>query len=233
MLVGGFAAQQKYGPDYMISGKDGVHPGWAGQLVMAHAFLKALGLNGEIGIITLDLEAGTAESTTGHRVLSAANSRVELESVRYPFCAEGPLDHDSSIRSGMALVPFQSELNRFVLKLRHPRADHYRVTWGDHSRDYTAAVLEAGVNLADDIVVNPFSEQFQRVDEAVARKQAYETRQIKDLFHGLEGNTDIESTALLTEKVRQALTAAIEREFVPVRHTLDIVALNDGETAPN
>jgi hypothetical protein len=226
MLVGGFEAQQQYGPDYMISGKDGVHPGWAGQLVMAYAFLKALGLNGEIGIITLDLEAGTAMATTGHRVLSAANSRVELESVRYPFCAEGPLDQDSSIRSGMALVPFQSELNRFVLKLTNPRADRYRVTWGVQSRVYTAAALEAGVNLADDFVVNPFSQQFRRVDEAVARKQAYETRQIKDLFHGPEGRVDMENTALLTEKVRQGLSAAIEREFLPVRHTLDIEAAN-------
>jgi lysophospholipase L1-like esterase len=225
MLVAGFEAQQRHGPDYMISGKDGVHPGWAGQLVMAHAFLKALGLTGEIGLITFNLEAGTATATSGHRVLSVKDGRVELESVRYPFCADGPPDQDSSIRSGMALVPFQAELNRFVLKITNAGAATYRVTWGDQSRIYAAAALGSGVNLADDFMINPFTQQFQRVDEAVARKQAYETRQIKDLFHGPEGNTDIESTALLTEKVRQGLAAAIEREFVPVRHTVTMEAL--------
>ena len=122
MLVAGFEAKQLHGPDYMISGTDGVHPGWAGQVVMAHAFLKALGLTGEIG------------------------------------------------------------LNRFVLRVTNSGTETYRVTWGDQSRVYAAAALESGVNLADDFAINPFTPQFQRVDEAVARKQAYETRQIKDLF---------------------------------------------------
>ena len=144
MLVGGYQAQQRWGTDYMITGKDGVHPDWAGQLVMAYAFLKALGLNGEIGTVTLDLESGTATTTSGHRVLSAAAERIDLESARYPFCAAGPADQDGSIRSGMAVVPFNRELNRFVLRLAHPRAEQYRVTWGEQSRVYPASALEAG-----------------------------------------------------------------------------------------
>jgi len=70
--------------------------------------------------------------------------------------------------------------------------------------------------------VNPFSEAFKRVDDAVARKQAYETRQIKDLFHGLEGKADMEMTAALTEKVRTPLVDAIKTAFVPVRHTIAV-----------
>jgi hypothetical protein len=58
----------------------------------------------------------------------------------------------------------------------------------------------------------------------VARKQAYETRQIKELFHGPEGRTDMETTVLLTEKVRQPLVEAVRREFQPVRHTISVVA---------
>jgi hypothetical protein len=49
MLITTYEGKKKYGPDYEIPGKDGVHPGWAGQLVMAYAFLKSLGLDGEIG----------------------------------------------------------------------------------------------------------------------------------------------------------------------------------------
>ncbi|HQG49347.1 MAG TPA: hypothetical protein PK373_09690, partial [Sedimentisphaerales bacterium] len=222
MLVGGFEGKKRFGDDYMIAGKDGVHPGWAGHLVMAYAFLKAMGLDGQIGTITVNLADGKATASEGHRVLTAEPGRIEIESNRYPFCAAGPIDNDGSIRSGMELVPFNAELNRFLLVIPNAPAGNYRVTWGETSKTYTAADLAKGVNLAADFEVNPFSEAFKAVDEAVARKQAYETRQIKDLFHGPEGQADITMTASLTEKVRAPLAAAVSKAFVPIRHTITI-----------
>ena len=222
MLIAGFEGKRRYGDDYMISGKDGVHPGWAGQLVMACVFLRAMGLDGDIGTITLDLAGGEPVVSAGHRVLSTGPGRIEVESRRYPFCATGPIDRDSSIRSGMTLVPFNEELNRFMLVVRNASAGRYRVTWGDTSKTYTAAQLATGVNLAADFEVNPLSEAVHRVDEAVGKKQAYETRQIKDLFHGPEGRADMEMTAALTEKVRAPLAAAIRDAFVPVRHSIRV-----------
>ncbi len=222
MLVEGFNAKQEYGSDYMISGKDGVHPGWAGQLVMAYAFLEAMGLDGEIANISLDLATGKAESSDGHSVLSSNKNQVELESTRYPFCATGELDQDSSIRSGMTLVPFNQELNRFMLKVSNAKADRYKVTWGETSKSYSAAELTKGVNLAADFHVNPFSEAFNKVDEAVIKKQSYETKQIKTLFHGDEGRADMEMTAALTEKTRAPMAKAIKEAFVPVTHTIRI-----------
>ena len=222
LLVQGYYAQRRWGPDYMLSGRDGVHPGWAGHLVMAYAFLKAMGLDGDLGTITVDLADGTATATRGHRVLKVARDRVEVESTRYPFCAEGPIDKDTSLRSGMALVPFNEELNRLILIVRHPKAARYRVSWGEGSRIYSAAALEKGINLAADFEVNPFSKAFARVDQAVAAKQAYETRQIKTLFHGPEMKADADMTVALTEKTRAPLVEAIHRAFVPVRHTLRI-----------
>jgi lysophospholipase L1-like esterase len=224
MLTGGFAAKRRCGDDYMISGKDGVHPGWAGHLVMAYAFLKAMGLDGQIGTITVDLADDRATATEGHRILATTSGRIEIESSRYPFCAAGPADSDGSIRSGMTLVPFNQELNRLVLIVRHAAPGRSIVTWGETSKTYTAEALARGVNLAADFETNPFSAAFQRVDEAVAKKQAYETRQIKDLFHGPEGRADMEMTATLTEKVRTPLAAAIHAAFVPVRHTIRIEA---------
>jgi len=220
MLVGGFEGKKRFGEDYMIAGKDGVHPGWAGHLVMAYAFLRAMGLDGRIGTITFDMNAGAATASEGHRVLAAGPGRIEIESSRYPFCAAGPVDDDGSIRSGMALVPFNAELNRLTLVVRNAPAGRYSVTWGDASKSYTAEQLAAGINLAADFETNPFSEAFKQVDDAVAKKQAYETRQIKDLFHGPEGRADMEMTATLTEKVRAPLADAIRKAFVPVRHTI-------------
>ncbi len=222
MLVQGYDAKQKYGDDFMITGKDGVHPDWAGQLVMAYAFLTALGLDGEIGTLRLDLAQGRAQASNGHRILSSDGKTVHLESQRYPFCATGPLDQDSSIRAGMGLVPFNEQLNRFMLIVNNTAATHYRVTWGEATKRFTAAELNRGINLADTFHVNPFSEAFKKVDDAVARKQAYETRQIKTLFHGPEGKADMDTTASLTETVRAPLAQAIAKAFAPVRHALQI-----------
>ncbi|HNS22635.1 MAG TPA: SGNH/GDSL hydrolase family protein [Sedimentisphaerales bacterium] len=222
MLVGGFEGKQRYGQDYMIAGKDGVHPGWAGQLVMAYAFLDAMGLDGNIGTITVNLADNKATASEGHRILSSQAGQIEIESSRYPFCAAGPANDDGSIRSGMTLVPFNAELNRFLLVVPNAPAGNYRVTWGKTTRTYTAGNLAEGVNLAADFETNPFSEAFQRVDDAVAKKQAYETRQIKELFHGPEGRADMTMTAALTEKARTPLADAIAKAFTPVRHTIVI-----------
>lgn len=222
MFTADFAAHQKYGASYAVPGKDGVHPDWAGHLVMAHAFLKALGLDGDLGTFTVDLGSGRATASSGHKVDGFANNTLTVTSSRYPFCASGPLDKDNSIRSGMTLVPFNAELNRLKLVVKGGAAENYAVTWGDETHDYSAAQLAAGVNLAEDFAVNPFSTPFARVDAAVADKQKYETRQIKELFHGPEGRADADGTSAVTEKAREPLARAIATALVPVTHTLRI-----------
>lgn len=224
MLTEGFAAKQQYGENYALSGKDGVHPGWAGHLVMAYAFLKAMGLDGQIGTFTIDLAAGSASATSGHTVDSFTNNTLTITSRRYPFCAIGATNNDNSIRSGMTLVPFNAELNRLMLLVKNGNATNYSVTWGSETRDYSAEQLARGVNLAEDFEINPFTEAFNAVDSAVAAKQRYETRQIKDLFHGPEGETDIGTTMKLTEEVREPLAKAVATSFVPVTHSIRIVA---------
>lgn len=222
MLTAGFTAHQKYGADYNVNGKDGVHPDWAGHLIMAYAYLKALGLDGDLGTFTVDLGANKAVATAGHTLDSFADNTLTVTSTRYPFCATGPADKDNSLRSGMTLIPFNAELNRLTLVVKGGTAQNYSVTWGETTRDYSAAQLAAGVNLAEDFETNPFSAAFAKVDAAVADKQKYETRQIKDLFHGPEGKADAEATAALTEKARQPLADAIAASFKPVTHTIHI-----------
>jgi lysophospholipase L1-like esterase len=220
MLTGGFAATEKYGADYAVAGKDAVHPDWSGQLLMAYAFLKALGLDGEIGTFTVEFQAGRAVASSGHKVLGFRDGELQLSSARYPFCATGALDKDNSIRSGMTLVPFNQELNRLMLVVTGAPSQGLRVTWGNSSRTYETAQLAKGINLAEDFPVNPFSEAFARVDAAVLAKQAYETRQIKLLFHGEEGRFDMEATAAFTEAIRARINSAIPAAFVPVSHTI-------------
>jgi len=223
MFTQDYFARQKYGADYAVPGKDGVHPGWAGQVVMAYAFLKGLGLDGEIGTFTVDLAHNNATVSKGHELVSFKDGVAEIKSSRYPFCAP-PADvtKDDNIRSGMTLVPFNEDLNRLMLVVKNPSAPQYKVTWGKDSKTFSADELRKGVNLAAAFETNPFSDAFKKVDDAVAAKQNYETRQIKDLFHGLEGRADKEMTSDLTEKARAPLAEAIHKAFVPVTHTLTI-----------
>ena len=99
-------------------------------------------------------------------------------------------------------------------------APRCQVIWGGVTNTYTAEQFSAGINLADDFAVNPFSEAFKQVDAAVAAKQAYETRQIKSSFHSTEARTNMEAVVARTEAERAPLAEAITAAFVPVRHVL-------------
>ncbi|MCA9152232.1 MAG: SGNH/GDSL hydrolase family protein, partial [Planctomycetales bacterium] len=144
---------------YEVAGRDGIHPGWAGQTIMAYAYLRALGLDGDLGTIDVDLSQQQATATAGHQVDRVANGEVTITSSRYPFCADGPADRDDSIRSGMTLVPFNSQLNRLVLKIKGGSGGLYKVTWGGATKTYSPKQAADGINLADEFPSNPFCPQ--------------------------------------------------------------------------
>jgi lysophospholipase L1-like esterase len=238
MLTAGTAAQKQYGASYAIAGADGVHPGWAGHTVMAYAFLKALGVRGDIGLLLVDVKKSKMMTSPGHKLVKAKDGEFVITSSRYPFCAcvpdgeGGPSypvcgkddpEKDNCIRSAMTLIPVNQELNRLILKASNVKAGRsYKLTWGSESRTFTADQLERGINLAAEFESNPFSGAFAKVDAAVAAKQAYETKQIKQLFRGPEAKTDMEGVAARTEQEREPLAAAIQAAFVPVTHTIKI-----------
>lgn len=237
MLTAGVAAQQRYGSNYSITGGDGVHPGWAGHTVMAGAFLKALGLGGDIGTFTIDLKRNKMKLSKGHKLVSSRDGEFSIRSSRYPFCACVPEGQggaaypecgkddsarDNSIRSAMTLIPFNAELNRLMLVASHAPVRSYKVTWGSESKIFSDEQLARGVNLAVEFPGNPFSEAFARVDAAVAAKQAYETTEIKKRFRSPEAKANMEAVVAQCEKERDPLVAAIKSTFVPVTHTLKI-----------
>lgn len=210
---------------YLVAGADGIHPGWAGQVIMAWSMLRSLGMDGDIGTISVNLNDGKFSASDGHKAGSFSDGRLTLTSSRFPFCARGDLDDHNSIRSGMTLVPFADELNRFILQVETPKPGNYRVTWGKHSREYSTEQLAAGVNLAWDFAENPFCEAFDRVDAAVGAKQAYETQQIKREFHSREARDDFDAVIKRTEAERRPLAEAIVKAMQPVTYTIEIKAI--------
>ncbi|MEI6713608.1 MAG: SGNH/GDSL hydrolase family protein [Verrucomicrobiota bacterium] len=228
-------AKAANGDDFDVCGRDGVHPGPNGHLAMAYAFLKGLGCDGNVGEIVMDASGKTTVSA-GHKVVTSAAGTVELESERYPFCFDPDSKSSGSTRSLLAFLPFNQDLNRLTLKVAHLTSDNAKVTWGEESREFTKAQLEAGVNLAAEFTKTPFDKAFGGVMNAVAAKQAYETMIIKGMisqFRAFNAETqkDPELGAIF-ETLRKKFLAThslldseTHAKLVPVKHTLTVTPL--------
>jgi lysophospholipase L1-like esterase len=239
-------AARKYGTNYNVCGPDGVHPGWAGHTVMAYAFLKAMGLNGNLGTFTVDLKKEQMKASAGHDVVSSEHGEYKIKSSRYPFCPCEPeaaatkhypvcgktdISHDDNIESGMTLAPFNQDLNRLMLIAKGGTAQQYRVTWGSESKVFSAEQLAQGINLSAEFPANPFGEAFAKVDAAVAAKQEFETKEMKTDFRpkGIQ-RPSIDDVITQTEKVvkedeknHDELAAAVRGAFAPVTHIIKIL----------
>ncbi len=178
-------AKAKYGNKYNVAGNDGIHPNCNGHLIMAYTFLKALGCNGNIGTITLDMKGGKADATAGHTVLSSGKDFVEMESTRYPFCFSGePSQQDGNL--GMTeFIPFNKDLNRLELVVKNIPGKNVKVTWGEHSKVFSSEEATRGINLAAEFPVNPFSRPFAEAETKIREKQFAESPLSKDLQHSL------------------------------------------------
>ena len=80
--------------------------------------------------------------------------------------------------------------------------------------------------LAAEFQTNPFSEPYAKLWKAVGDKQNYETKQIKQIFHGEEGKKDMEAAVAATEKERAPLAEAIKAAHTNVEHVVEIKAVD-------
>ena len=226
-------AKAKYGKQYDFAGGDGVHPNANGHIVMAYAFLKAMGFDGNIGTITVDLAANKADATAGHKVLSATNGKIEVESERYPFCFWGDPASSGSTSGIIEFIPFNQDLNRLTLIVRNPGSDKVKVTWGKTSVEYAAADLAKGINLAADFLDNPFVEPFRAMHERIRNKQNWETQYIKNLYMTIpdaqkslpEADDAFATISSAIETHADAQSRDVAKSVVPVKHTITIEAV--------
>jgi lysophospholipase L1-like esterase len=230
-------AKAKLGDKYDVCGRDGVHPNSNGHLIMAYAFLKALGCEGNIGEVTIDMK-GKASASDGHKVLSGKDGKVEIESEKYPFCFDTSTTDSRSNRSILPFfLAFNKELNRFILKVSNLNADKAKVVWGKESKEFTKAQLEQGINLAAEFVKTPFDSNFNKVQGAISQKQRYETQFIKGLvsnFRALnkkDPKTDpelIELTDKLKKKIfegQKKKEDEVKKLIVPVKYKIEVTPI--------
>lgn len=228
------AAKAALGDDYAVAGgMDGIHPGPNGHLLMAYAFLKALGMDGHIGTITLTW-GDRAEVTPGHKIVTATGGVIVVESSRYPFCTPTASTNASEMAGILPFVPFEQELNRLMLVVQGLPTAKARVIWGDARKEFTRPQLESGINLAAEFLDNPFSMSFERVMDAVERKQVFETDMIKFQFvrqrqRAIENPAQVpalrqERDALLSEQANRMEEA--RRQVTPLCHVIVIEPLD-------
>ena len=220
------------GEKYDVCGGDGFHPNANGHLVMASAFLKGLGCDGDIGTITVDM-SGNATATEGHKVVTSAPGAAELESTRYPFCFQGDEKSSNGTRSIAPFIPFNAELNRYTLKVANLNGSKAKVEWGTQSKEFTKEQLTAGINLAAEFTVTPFDGNFGEYLNRVAGKQNYETMLIKELvtkfraFEGVAKEDPAVAAAFDTLRVKlsqrqKSLDDKAREALTPVKHTIKI-----------
>ncbi len=233
MMAGQLAGKAKLGDGFTIGNPDGFHPNWAGSMAMAYGFIKAIVADNTIGEITFDYAANTATATDGHVVKSSGGGKVEVESSRYAFCYFDDPNPPGGTKAIAPFLPFDEELNQFKLVVMNAPAKS-RVTWGKASKDFTAAELAKGVNLAvafrDE---NPFVEPFMNVFRAIEAKQRFEIPMIKSFISHVPGieraapevKPELEKILETFQDKHAALQAEIDGAMKPVTHTIGITAV--------
>jgi len=233
------AAQEKaktvLGQNYDVCGKDGFHPGPNGHLLMAYAFLKGMGIDGQIGSITVDLK-GKATSTEGHKIVGEETGKVELESSRYPFCFIGDEKSSGGTKSILPFVPFNAELNRLTLVVKNLDGASAKVTWGAVSKSFPREELQKGINLAAEFPDNnPFVESFRKVEALIGAKQSFETGMIKSMITTFPRLVDsmgkdkaveasIEGLRKQLFETQEKMEASVRNTARPVKHTITVAA---------
>lgn len=153
-------------PKAVIGGGDAVHPGPAGQTIMAWAVLKGLGATPTVSKAELQLPAKTVttEACRVENVVTTPNG------VAFDRLDEAlPLPIDARAESALKLAPIVDDLSRYELRVSGLPEGRYEIAIDGESVTKTdAAQLAQGVNLST--IGGPIKQQAQEVLALVFKK---------------------------------------------------------------
>lgn len=228
--------REKFGPKYHICGADGCHPTAAGHLVVTWALLKKLGVSGKIADIRMNMNGKGSTVSEGHSIKSEKPGILEISSTRYPYCfgrRTAKKDGEpADVYAVLQILPFQQELNQFMLTVSGLTASKASVTWGKFKKDFTKEQLEAGINLASEFEENPFQEAFTKVAQAVQDKINFNVM----LLHSFTKDQTLAGTLKISDKGAEAFQTVLDElrklhdryeenilaRTVPVIHTITV-----------
>ncbi len=227
-----------------ITGGDAVHPGPAGQALMAASILKGLKFPRQVSNLWLQVD-GKEKKMFGALLYNGAVADFKVEdgiiSVKrtdfaLPFFPE-------PAKGILKWVPLLEEMNDYGLKVTGVKAGKYEVRLGGKKvAEHTDKELAAGVNLAAAaLAIGPVADQVKDIVKAVNDKTNYYHDQIySPLVLGRNvgpKNPDFKDVAkedyakrrdaLIAERMEKmpAFDAAIRKALEPRSHLVEIVAV--------
>jgi len=157
-------------PNVAIGGGDVIHPGPSGQLIMAWAILKDLGMPSVVSRVTLDVTLSQGKS-----VVAVENARVSNVTWAKGVLGFDRLDNalpmpvDERSEPALAHIPLLDELNCYELKVAGLKADYYDVQIdGESVCGVTREELAKGWNMA--MTPGPVLRQAQEILQSVFKK---------------------------------------------------------------
>ena len=155
------AEQQKLDPAFTLVGKDRVHPGPVGHLVMAYLFLKAQGAPKYVSRVAVDVATGKVTETINGKL---ENLKADSLAASFTFAANAlPFPIDAAARPALKLVKLMEEMNQEQLQIAGLKPGTYELLIdGTAIKTCTAEELAGGINLAE-IATTPQYQQAVRV----------------------------------------------------------------------
>jgi lysophospholipase L1-like esterase len=208
-----------------ITGGDAVHPGPAGQVVMAASILKGLNFPRQVASVVIDASGdGKLVSASNCKVTGLKTEggiRFEQQDAALPFFPAGA-------ESILKTAPILEDMNHYNLTVTGLKEGRYEIRLGGKKvAEHSAADLAKGVSLAAAaLATGPVSDQVNKVWKAVQDKNRY----FHDMVHrGVNLNGKVQGDqrqALFEERMQKMpeLDEAVRQALVMRPHQVEIVS---------
>ena len=139
--------RQQVDPQFTLIGKDRIHPGPMGHLVMAFLFLDQTGAPQDVWRLSIDAKSPRVLEQKNTEASNLAATPASLSFSNKEMALPFPLIEDA--KAAYDLVPFVDRLNQQVLQIRNLATGNYALKInGTDVSTYSWSDLEKGVNLA-------------------------------------------------------------------------------------
>lgn len=139
--------RQQVDPQFTLIGKDRIHPGPMGHLVIAFLFLDQTGAPQDVWRLSIDAKSPRVLEQKNTEASNLAATPESLSFSNKEMALPFPLIEDAKV--AYDLVPFVDRLNQQVLQIRNLATGNYALKInGTDVGTYSWSDLEKGVNLA-------------------------------------------------------------------------------------
>lgn len=159
-------AERAKDPKAFIGGGDAVHPGPAGQTIMAWAVLKGLGASAAVSSVSIRVPGGTANSS-GCKVehVKASDSGVSFDRTDEAL----PFPVDERAEPALKIAPILQDLSLYELGVSGLASGSYEILIdGESAMKTDAESLKKGVNLSNS--AGPITKQARELLSEVFKK---------------------------------------------------------------